>query len=159
MRAERYNFFLFVRMFFSSSKQIRSRKTFDWSTVSLSLVFLFAIGMFLFASDALAEVTCEHGYEPRAGVCFPTDTGLSNAKVEAILVNLAQWMFSIIGVVAVGMIAVCGAKYLLAGGHDETIKGAKKCITWAIVGIIVALSGLVIIFAVNGILLATPNAI
>jgi len=102
---------------------------------------------------------CENGYEKRAGVCFPTNTGLSSAKVKDILINLAQWMFSVIGIVATGMIAVCGAKYLLAGGNDDTIKSAKRCITWAIVGIIVALSGLVIIYAVNGILLATPNAI
>ncbi len=101
---------------------------------------------------------CDSEYfEEYAGVCFPKKetTGLSQASVKDILVNLGQWLFGILGVIAVVLFVICGFQYLAAGVDESMAERGKRCMTYSIVGVIIALSALVIIFAIDHLLAGT----
>lgn len=87
-----------------------------------------------------------------AGVCFPTGTGLSEAPVQDILVALASWLLTIVGIIALIAFVISGLQYLLASGDEGMIETAKRHMTWSIVGVVVALSGVVIIQAIDALL-------
>jgi hypothetical protein len=90
----------------------------------------------------------DSNYEKVGGVCLPKDTGLSNAPISAILLNLFNWLFSIFLILGVVAFMISGIQYLTSGGNEDMLKTAKRNMTWSIVGVIVGLSGRVIIEAV-----------
>ncbi len=72
-----------------------------------------------------------------AGVCVQ-DSGLSEQKIEVILVTVSSWLAFMFGSVAIVVLLVCGFQYLLAAGDDTQAENAKRCIKWSVVGILVA---------------------
>lgn len=84
------------------------------------------------------------------GVCFPTGTGLAgeakgSLTIAGLLVNILQWLLAIFGVLAIIMFVVMGYKYLFAGVDEEQAEQAKAGVTYAVIGIIIALSGYIIV--------------
>ncbi|MEI8343776.1 MAG: pilin [Candidatus Moraniibacteriota bacterium] len=78
--------------------------------------------------------------------------GLPEGSISGIISNLLSWllkMFSFFGVIG---FVISGILYLVSGGNDEMITKAKNGMTWSIIGIIVGLSGLVIMQAVFALL-------
>jgi hypothetical protein len=73
----------------------------------------------------------------------------NEAGVKGILVNLVKWMFEIIAVITLIAFVISGGQYLLASGDEKMIETAKRNMTYSIIGIIVALSGFVILRAVD----------
>lgn len=100
----------------------------------------------------------EPGYERIAGVCFPTETGLPDPEggILAILSNFFGWLFLVFGFLAVGAFIISGIQYVTAAGSDDQIKTAKRNMMWSIVGVVVGLSGYVILMAVANALNAIP---
>lgn len=114
----------------------------------LSVSLFASIGMFLFsAAVQAAPIVCD-GYID-AGVCFPAGTGLSSSSVESILMNFMWWILALIGMIAIIAFVISGIQYLISAGDDDMITTAKRNMTWSIVGVLVALSGWVIIQAIN----------
>lgn len=74
---------------------------------------------------------------------------LPNKSIYDIIKNLLTWILSIFGLLAVIGFVIAGIMYLISAGDDDAMKKAKKAMTYSIIGVIVALSGLVIIFAVD----------
>jgi hypothetical protein len=93
---------------------------------------------------------CAEGFEKTGGVCFPTTTGLSEASITDILLNFSDWVMGIFSVVSIMAFVISGIQYLSSAGSDDMIKTAKRNLTWSIVGVLVGLSGLVIVNAVTG---------
>ena len=87
----------------------------------------------------------------RAGVCFPmtTGTGLSDAPVDFLLMRLMWWLLAMLGFIGIIAFVISGMQYLLAAGSESMIETAKRNIRYSIIGMVVALSGLVIIFAID----------
>lgn len=84
------------------------------------------------------------------GVCFPTGTGLAgeatgSLTIAGLFVNILQWLLAIFGVLAIIMFVVMGYKYLFAGVDEEQAEQAKAGVTYAVIGIIIALSGYIIV--------------
>ncbi len=78
--------------------------------------------------------------------------GLPEGTLSGIITNILSWllkMFSIFGVIG---FVLSGIFYLISAGNDDMITKAKEGMTWSIVGIIVGLSGLVIMQAVFSLL-------
>ena len=100
-------------------------------------------------------VECELGFTEHSGVCFPDDTGLSETPMREIIVNAMQWILGIFGFIALIAFAVSGIQYLTAAGNENAIETAKRNMKWSIVGVIVGLGGLVIIWAIDRLLLAS----
>ncbi|MDD5464088.1 MAG: pilin [Candidatus Moranbacteria bacterium] len=98
--------------------------------------------------SAGSAADCGEGFAKMGGVCFPTNTGLSNASVSSILSNLFLWLMGLFVTFAVVAFVVSGIQYLLAAGDEGMAETAKKNATNAIIGIIVGLSGFIIFKAI-----------
>ena len=60
-----------------------------------------------------------------------------------------SWLLGLVGFLGVIGFAIAGILYLTAAGDDDRIQTAKKAMLWSIVGVIVALLGVVIIQAAD----------
>lgn len=69
----------------------------------------------------------------------PKDLGLPTVSAEKGLSSILNIVFTILGLLSVIFIIIGGVKYTLSGGDSAGIKSAKETITYAIVGLIVAL--------------------
>jgi hypothetical protein len=106
---------------------------------------------------ALAAATCDAGMTLVSGICVPSDTGLPNASLSAIIARIMYWLLGIFGFLAIIAFVIAGIMYLTAAGNEAQAEKGKKMAIAAITGVIVALSGLVIIRAVDMFLNATPE--
>ena len=107
-----------------------------------------------FVLENASAVECKPGFTEYSGVCFPDDTGLSEAPVWAIVVNLMRWILGIFGFIAIIGFVISGIQYLTSAGNENAIETAKRNMKWSIVGVIVGLGGLTIIWAINWTLIA-----
>lgn len=98
---------------------------------------------------------CPTGFTEKAGVCFPTETGLPETSIVNILSNFLSWILGIFGFIAIIAFVISGIQYLTAAGSEKTLETAKRNMKWSIVGVIVGISGLVIIWAITEALKAT----
>lgn len=94
-------------------------------------------------------------FKEYAGVCFPINTGLSETSVAGIIVNLMKWMLYLFGFLAIIAFVISGIQYLSAAGNMNMIETAKRNMNYSIIGVIIALSGLVILIAIDSLLRAT----
>lgn len=76
--------------------------------------------------------------------------GLTNTTVFKLISNVLNWMLGIIGVLAVIAFVIAGVMYLTSAGNTEQADKAKNVMLYAIIGLVVALLGLVIVNAVAG---------
>lgn len=87
-----------------------------------------------------------------AGMANAQQSNLPWANISNIVGNIMFWLLSLVGVVAVIGFAISGIMYLVSAGNDDLAKKAKTAMVNSIIGIIVALVGLVAIYAVNNML-------
>lgn len=82
----------------------------------------------------------------------PGDTNLPVSSVYDIIANVMYWLLAIVGIVGVIGFAIAGILYLTAAGDDSKIGTAKNAMLYSIIGVIVALAGLVALQFANGLL-------
>jgi hypothetical protein len=87
----------------------------------------------------------------------PGGTGLPTAPIATIITNVMYWVLTMIGILAVLGFAIAGIMFLLSFGREEASERAKKALIYSILGVIVALLGLVVLRAVQNILGARTN--
>jgi hypothetical protein len=126
---------------------------------SMRVLFFLGIFFLFFVSlSPVQAVTCETGYADNgSGLCLPTGTGLSQASVSAILLGFMNWLLAILGFIGIIAFVISGMQYLLAAGDEHTISTAKNNMKYSVIGIVVALSGFVVIQAVDAALRALPD--
>ena len=61
-----------------------------------------------------------------------------------------HYVLGIIGVIAVIAFVVSGIMYITAAGNEEQVEKAKEIMTYAIIGLVIALLGLTIVNAIAG---------
>lgn len=89
------------------------------------------------------------GTDNSAGVPVGSDPGNSLSDTIANVLNV---MSAVIAALATVMIIVGGARFVASGGKEDSVKGAKSTITYAIVGlIVVALAQIVVHFVLNNV--------
>lgn len=110
------------------------------------------------AGVAQAQTNCPPNTAARGGVCFPTGTGLSEASVTSIIQTFLYWLLGIFGFLAIIAFVISGIQYLTSAGNDKQIETAKKNMQYSIIGVIVALAGMVIVTAVEAALTGGNNA-
>jgi uncharacterized membrane protein len=82
----------------------------------------------------------------------PKNTKLpgEGTTVLAIITRIMTWLLIVVGIVGVIGFAIAGILYLTAAGDDDRISKAKNAMLYSIVGVVVALAGLVALtFAQN----------
>ena len=90
-------------------------------------------------------------------VTDPGNTGLTSAPVMDIVRNVMYWILALVGVLGVIGFAIAGILYLTAAGAEDRIEMAKRAMIYSIVGVVVALMGLVILRAVSNMFGARSN--
>lgn len=82
------------------------------------------------------------------GVCFPVNTGLSSAPIYLILSNIFSWLMGIFTTIAIIAFVISGIQYLVSSGDQDMLETAKRNSKFALIGIVVGLSGFVVIRAI-----------
>lgn len=82
----------------------------------------------------------------------PTGTGLPAGSIVGIITSGMNWLLIIVGILGVIGFVISGIIYLTAAGDEDQIGKGKKAMIYSIVGVVVALIGVVIIQAVQGLL-------
>ena len=84
-------------------------------------------------------------------ISLPTGFGLPDPAggIKQILASFLTWLLGIVGIVALMAFIISGLQYFLAAGDEKTAETAKRNMTYSIIGVIVALSGFVIIRAID----------
>lgn len=98
-----------------------------------------SIGIF-YAKVSLIAAT------PTASMWNPDEldaTNLPSSTIMGIVVNVMNWLLIAIGIAGVVGFAIAGIFYLTSAGNDDQIKQAKKAMQFSILGVIVALAGVV----------------
>jgi hypothetical protein len=68
-----------------------------------------------------------------------------------IIANVIFWAISLAGTVALFMIIFAGYKLLFAGGDSKAVDGARKTLTYAILGLILIFLSFMILSAIGSI--------
>lgn len=82
--------------------------------------------------------------------------GLPTGRILDIAMSVAWWFLAILGAIGVIGFVISGILYLTAAGDDKQMEKAKNAMKWSIIGVIVALSGVVILQAATWMLNASP---
>lgn len=87
-----------------------------------------------------------------------TTVGLPGPQggIAQILSNILIWLLAVFGIIAMIGFVISGIQYVVAAGDESTIESAKRNMTYSIIGVIVGLSGFIIIKAIYSALTATP---
>lgn len=105
----------------------------------------------VFAQGTGSSNPCPQGMNCVSGIAIP-QTGLPDTPIEQILLVFMQWLFGIFGFLAIITFLIAGIQYFMAAGNPDTAKRAKQNIIYSIIGILVALSGFIIITAISNFL-------
>lgn len=93
---------------------------------------------------------------PMAVLAFdaPADAAatLPGGTITNIATSIMKWLLIIVGILAIVGFVISGILYLTAAGDEDQIAKAKRAMIYSIIGVIVALLGVVIITAVNSML-------
>jgi hypothetical protein len=84
-------------------------------------------------------------------------SGLPSGYIYDIIHNIMYWLLGVFAAIAIIGFAISGIMYIISSGNDDTMKKAKQAMIYSIIGVIVALSGLVIIYAVDAALNASST--
>ncbi len=86
----------------------------------------------------MVSATDDYGMGPNQGAGGSTD-------IAGIIQTIITFLLGFVGGLSVLMIVVAGIMYITSGGDEGRVDTAKKWLTYAIVGLVVALLGWVII--------------
>ena len=77
------------------------------------------------------------------------NAGLPGASVKTLVGNFMLWILTLFGFLAIIGFVISGILYLTAAGNTSQTEKAKTAMLWSIVGVIVALLGAVVVYAVD----------
>ena len=80
------------------------------------------------------------------------DFGLPGTALKDIIMGVLDWLLTIIGILAIIALVISGIQYYLVATDEKMLETAKKTMQAAIIGLIVALSGFIVIRAVDAML-------
>ncbi len=108
---------------------------------------LFGVVLGLSQSVVAAHIASATGWV--AGQQNVDASNLPVSSIYEIINNTLSWLLAVLGFIAVMGFVISGIQYLLAAGDEGMIDRAKNAMKYSIIGVIVALGGYVVIFAVN----------
>jgi len=73
----------------------------------------------------------------------PQGTNLPNSSVTDIITRAMNWLLWLVGILGVIGFVIAGILYLTSAGDETRIEKAKRAMLYAIVGVVVAMAGLV----------------
>ncbi len=108
------------------------------------------LGYGMFAAALMMPVAASAQFNTGQGVAA---TGrLSQDSISDILTRIMNWLLGILGIGAIISFVVAGIIYLTAAGDEGKTEQAKNMMTYAIIAIVVALVGYVVVKTISGLL-------
>lgn len=113
-------------------------------TLAKAAIFAAIIGLAL----AIAAPALLREIYTALGGTAPSNTPMA-LTLQEIALNVLQVLLSIVGLLAIIMLVVGGIMYMTSAGDETSAGTAKKTITYAIIGLVVALVSLVIVVQID----------
>jgi hypothetical protein len=117
-----------------------------------SALFVATLLLFLFSTSVFAQDSqpsdSQNFNSQWTGVCVQEISGTEVATIQGIqclIANILKIAVSFIGLVAFMIFIFSGFRILLSGGDSKAVESAKGSITFAVVGLVVALSAFIIL--------------
>ncbi len=82
-----------------------------------------------------------------AGFTPPTGTLLPEGTITQIVTGIMNWLLVLVGIFGVIGFAIAGILYLISAGDETKAEKAKNAMLYSIIGVIVAILGMVVIKA------------
>jgi len=86
------------------------------------------------------------------GASTASSARISTGTVSGILTTVMNWLLGILGIGAIISFVIAGIIYLTAAGDEGKTEKAKNMMTYAIVAVVVALIGYVVVNTISGLL-------
>jgi hypothetical protein len=84
-----------------------------------------------------------------SGVCVDTAGGNTDVAtlqgLQCLLANVLSIFLTVVGIAAFIMLIVAAFQFLTSGGNSQTTEKAQKAVTYAVIGLIVAVSAFAIL--------------
>ncbi|HSW89451.1 MAG TPA: hypothetical protein VLH19_01105 [Patescibacteria group bacterium] len=111
----------------------------------VQIFFTFVFTFFAFATPTLAQSPWTAGNRC-VGSTTPGAGDVATIQgVECLVANLLATIITIVGIAAFVMFLIGGFRYLTAGSNTKGVESGKSAITYAIIGIVVALASYLIL--------------
>ena len=112
----------------------------------LEKLFIATVAYLYAASPAFAQTTSW------TGVCVGGENNdvATIQGLECLIANIFTVIITLIGLAAFVMLIVGSVRWLLSGGNSTNIDKARSTMTYAIIGIVVALSAFIVINLISG---------
>lgn len=117
----------------------QGRVTMAKTAITAALIGL-AIG--ILAPTFLKEIATVLGWNSTASL--PSEVSSARSAAD-ILLSVLNFLLGIVGVLSIIMLVVGGGMFLTAAGSQDRITTGKKIVTYALLGVVVALASLVIV--------------
>jgi hypothetical protein len=78
--------------------------------------------------------------------------GISQLSLGEVLNTIMLWLLGLVGILGVIGFAISGIMYLTSAGDDDRMGTAKKAMVYSIIGIVVALLGLVALNTISSVI-------
>ena len=114
-------------------------------------IFITSLNLFFLSMVNLANAQWV-GEGTEGGLNEAGKFGLPGATLFGIIENVALWLLGIFAFFGVVGFTISGIMYLVSTGNEEMITKAKKYMLYSIIGVVVGLSGWVIIQAADALL-------
>jgi hypothetical protein len=112
--------------------------------IAFSLFSILLVPTFALAQER--EAGCEFDQNSQE-LCKLTESD----NLEELVLNLTRYVMGIIGVIAIVMIVIAGFRMVISGGNEGSVKAAKNQLTWAVIGLIVALLAYTIVAIIQNV--------
>lgn len=117
----------------------QGRVTMAKTAITAALIGL-AIG--ILAPTFLKEIATVLGWNSTASL--PSEVSSARSAAD-ILLSVLNFLLGIVGTLSIIMLVVGGVMFLTAAGSQDRITTGKKIVTYALLGVVVALASLVIV--------------
>jgi hypothetical protein len=118
------------------------KKVFNF-LLTVSFIFTFFL---IFAQPVLAVNQPEKWTRKCVGSAFPNGDDVATIQgLECLIGNVFSVIITVIGLAGFVMFVIGAFRYMLSGNDTKGVETAKNTITFSIIGIVVALSGFIIL--------------
>lgn len=114
--------------------------------------------MYAFAAMLVLAPVAVSAQWASSGSALTTGSGLQSNSVASILTTILNWLLYLLTAIAVIGFVVSGILYITAAGDEGKVEKAKNFMTYSIIGIIVALIGLVVVRTISNIIATSGSS-
>lgn len=114
------------------------------------IIFTLVSSFLFIATPVFAQIQAETLEESNC-LAVKADGTLEAGKVATlncipvIIGNVVFWLLVFAGIVALVLIIISGFKFVTSGGDQKQVEGARKTLTWAIIGLFLILLSFAIV--------------